>query len=247
MNTWGSFGIVHLSHLAASILIIIGLYYLLKNVKKETARLVLFVLSLSGMGAILYNLLTWGSPIEYLPLHLCSINAILLPIAIATKSRVLGNLLLIWCLGALFANLMTFYPTQFSDLYGWTHLFFFLPHTLELGIPLLLVKLKLVEKKPKYILSSLGITALIYTGVHVANKLLNAYCIRQNLTDWKGELIQVNYMYSIHPENPLLDLFYRIIPHEYWYMYLVFPILAVYLCIVYAKELLALLRKKKSA
>lgn len=247
MNTWGSFGIAHLLSLAVSVLIIIGLYYLLKNRSKETIRIVLFVLSLSGIGAILYNLLAWNSPIEYLPLHLCSINAILLPIAIATKSRVLGNLLLIWCLGALFANIMTFYPMSVADLYGWTHLFFYIPHVLEFGIPLLLIKFKLVEKKPRYILSSLGITALIYTGVHVANILLNNYCVRANLTDSSGELIQVNYMYSVGPDNPLLNLFYKIIPHSYWYMYLVFPILGVYLIIVYGKELMALLPKKTKA
>ena len=247
MNTWGSCGIAHLLSLAGSVLIIIGLYYLLKNRSKETIRIVLFVLSLSGIGAILYNLLAWNSPIEYLPLHLCSINAILLPIAIATKSRVLGNLLLIWCLGALFANIMTFYPTSVADLYGWTHLFFYIPHVLEFGIPLLLIKFKLVEKKPRYILSSLGITALIYTGVHVANILLNNYCVRANLTDSSGELIQVNYMYSVGPDNPLLNLFYKIIPHSYWYMYLVFPILGVYLIIVYGKELMALLPKKTKA
>lgn len=247
MTTWGAFGVAHLLSLLGSVLIIIGLYYLLKNRSKETIRIVLFVLSLSGIGAILYNLLAWGSLIEYLPLHLCSINAILLPIAIASKSRMLGNLLLIWCLGALFANVMTFLPTSVSDLYGWTHIFFCFPHVLEFGIPLLLIKFGLVEKKPKYILTSLGITALIYTGVHVANVLLNNYCVRANLTDGNGELIQVNYMYSVRPDNPLLDLFYKIIPHPYWYMYLVFPILGVYLIIVYGKELLALLPKKTKA
>jgi len=247
MTTWGFFSLAHLLSLLGSVLIIVGLYYLLKNRSKETIRVVLFVLSLSGIGAILYNLLAWGSPIEYLPLHLCSINAILLPIAIATKSRVLGNLLLIWCLGALFANIMTFLPTSVADLYGWTHLFFYIPHVLEFGIPILLIKFKLVEKKPKYILTSLGITALIYTGVHAANVLINNYCLRTNLTDSSGELIQVNYMYSVRPDNPLLDLFYKIIPHSYWYMYLVFPILGVYLVIVYGKELLALLPKKTKA
>ena len=71
--------------------------------------------------------------------------------------------------------------------------------------------------------------------------------MRANLTDSSGELIQVNYMYSVGPDNPLLNLFYKIIPHSYWYMYLVFPILGVYLIIVYGKELMALLPKKTKA
>ena len=44
-------------------------------------------------------------------------------------------------------------------------------------------------------------------------------------------------MYSIAPENPLLAAFYRVIPYRYWYMYLVVPILAVYLLILYAPQL----------
>ena len=52
------------------------------------------------------------------------------------------------------------------------------------------------------------------------------------------ELLQVNYMYSITPEFPLLALFYQVIPAEYWYMYMVVPIVAVYLLLVYAPQLL---------
>jgi len=51
-------------------------------------------------------------------------------------------------------------------------------------------------------------------------------------------------MYSITPEFPLLALFYQVIPCEYWYMYMVVPIVAVYLLLVYAPQLL---KKKRNA
>ena len=56
-------------------------------------------------------------------------------------------------------------------------------------------------------------------------------------------LLQVNYMYSVTPEFPLLALFYQVIPLEYWYMYMVVPIVAVYLLLVYAPQLLKKARK----
>ena len=238
MEMWGWFGIAHIVSLIVAVLIVFGLYFVLKKCRDTTKWLVLGVLSFSGIAAIIYNLVMWNSPLEYLPLHLCSINAILLPIAILTRNRILGNMLLLWSVGALFANLMTFLPTETSDLYGATFLFFYLPHILEFGIPILLFKFGYFKKEVKYIATTLGITIGIYTVVHFLNKLLNQYLIKTEAVDYLGEQIQVNYMYSIKPENPLLDLFWRVIPHEYWYMFLVFPIVFVYLVILYLPQIL---------
>jgi hypothetical protein len=98
--------------------------------------------------------------------------------------------------------------------------------------------LGLVEKHPKYIPSTLGITMAIYTGVHLCNLGINAWLEKNNVLDYAGNLIQVNYMYSIVPENPLLALFKQVIPLDYWYMYMIVPILAVYLGIVYLPQIL---------
>ena len=51
-------------------------------------------------------------------------------------------------------------------------------------------------------------------------------------------MIQVNYMFSISATNPLTAVFYKVIPMEYWYMYMILPILAVYLLAVYAPQLI---------
>ena len=237
MTLWGWFGTVHLAALLLGAALLFSLYFLLKNRSEKIQWLVLGILSLSGIAAIVYNLLAWGSPLEYLPLHLCSINAILLPIAILTRSRMIGNLLLLWGLGALFANLMTFYPTAWEDLYGPPFLFFYLPHILEFGIPILLFKLGLFRKEVKYLASTLGITVAIYTVVHGINKLLNRYFAESEIVDAAGETVQINYMYSIEPDNPLLELFWELIPYEYWYMFLVFPIVGVYLLILCLPQL----------
>ena len=235
--TWGSFGVVHIATLVLATAMIVGLYYTLRRASVKIKTLVLGVLSFSGISAIIFNLLMWDSPLEYLPLHLCSINALLLPIVVFTRNKTLGNLLLVWCLGALAALVVNMAQAEY-ELASWTFVFYYFPHVLEFGIPILLFKLGLIEKHPKYILSTLAITMLIYTGVHLCNLGLNAYCVANNIVDYAGEIIQVNYMYSLVPENPLLALFMQVIPHEYWYMYMIVPILAVYLSLVYLPQIL---------
>lgn len=239
---WGSFGLVHIASLVLAAAMIVGLYYALRRASRKTQTLVLGVLSFSGIAAILFNLFTWGSPLEYLPLHLCSLNAMILPVAVFTRSKTLGNLLLVWCLGALAALVVNMAQAEY-ELASWTFVFYYFPHVLEFGIPILLFKLNLVKKDPKCILSTLTITMVIYTAIHLCNVGLNAYCAANNIVDYAGNVIRVNYMYSLVPENPLLALFMQVIPYEYWYMYMIVPILAVYLGIVYLPEILK--RKKK--
>ena len=243
---WGSFGVVHIATLILAAAIIVGLYLALRGAPRRVQTIVLGVLSFSGIAAIIYNLVTWGSPLEYLPLHLCSINALLLPIVVFTRSKTWGNLLLVWCLGALAALVVNMAQAEY-ELASWTFVFYYFPHVLEFGIPILLFALGLIENHPKYIPSTIAITMVIYTGVHLANLGLNSYLTANNVLDYAGNLIQVNYMYSIKPENPLLALFWQVIPHEYWYMFMIIPILVVYLSIVYLPQILAKKKQKASA
>ena len=115
--------------------------------------------------------------------------------------------------------------------------FYYFPHVLEFGIPILLFRLGLVEKDPKCIGSTLLITMVSYTLIHFVNVGLN------NWFAANGSEVMVNYMFSVIPSNPLLALFYRLIPYAYWYMYLIVPVVAVYLLAVYAPQLLKKRRK----
>lgn len=69
--------------------LMIGLYFLLRLFSAKVQTVVLGILSFSGIAAIIFNLVTWGSPYEYLPLHLCSLTAMVLPFAVFTRSKVL--------------------------------------------------------------------------------------------------------------------------------------------------------------
>ena len=240
--TWGTFGIVHILSLLFGAAMVAALYWILRRKTRKTQTAVLGVLSFSGIAAILYNLLMWGTPLEYLPLHLCSINALLLPIVVFTRSKTVGNLLLVWSLGAV-AALVVNNAMADAELFSWPFFFYYFPHVMEFGIPILLFKLGLVEKTPKCIGSTLVLTMGIYTVVHFINKGINAWSAAAGFMSGE-EILQVNYMYSITPEFPILALFYDLIPCEYWYMYMVVPIVTVYLLIVYAPQLLKKAKKE---
>lgn len=235
--TWGTFTLTHIASLLLAAAMVAGLYLLLRKASRKTQTWVLGVLSFSGVAAIVYNLVMWNDVLAYLPLHLCSVNAMLLPVVVFTRNKTLGNLLLVWCLGAL-AALVLNYEMAHVDVFSHVFFFYYFPHVMEFGIPLLLFKLRLVEKDPKCIGSTMAITMGIYTLVHGANTLLNNHYAAI------GSDAVANYMFSIKPINPLVQLFYNIIPLRYWYMYLVLPIVLVYLVIIYSPQLIKKMKKK---
>lgn len=239
---WGSFGTVHLLSLLLGAGMIIGLYFLLRCFRAKVQIAVLGILSFSGIAAIIFNLVTWGSPYEYLPLHLCSLTALVLPVAVFARSKTLSNLLLLWSLGAVMALVVNTAQANF-EICSATFFFYFFPHLLEFGIPILLFRLGLVEKDYRCIASTLLITLCVYTFVHLANVTLNSYFAAYQILNPSGAVVQVNYMYSIRPENPVLALFWTFLPHPYWYMLPVLLIVLLYLAIIYGKQIIARFKK----
>ncbi len=233
---WGSFGPVHIATLFLGAAIVVALYYILKNRSQKVQVWTLGILSFYCVTAVVWDFLNWGSPLEYLPLHLCSFNALMLPIAVFSRSKVLCNTLLVWSLGAVAALVINTAQAEYI-LFSPVFNFFFFSHVLEFGMPILLFKLGLVKKDVRCIGSTLGLTLVLYTVVHFINLGINAYCEANQILNWAGEVIKVNYMYSLWSENALLNIFYDLIPHTYWYMYLIFPIVAVYLVIVYIPQI----------
>ena len=240
---WGSFGIVHILSLLLGAGIIVGLYFLLRRFSAKVQTLVLGVLSLSGIAAIIFNLVAWGSPYEYLPLHLCSLTALVLPVAVFARSKVLGNLLLLWSLGAVMALVVNTAQADF-EICSATFLFYFFPHLLEFGIPILLIALGLVKKDMKCIGTTLLITVCALVVIHFANVALNRYFTENQILNPSGMLVQVNYMYTIKPENPVLSLFWSLIPYPFWYMMPAVVIVLVYLLLVYSKEIFRFFKEK---
>ncbi len=244
--TWGFFSVTHIISLVLAVAINIGLYFILKQLSEKAAHIILFVLSFAGIAAIIFNLVAWGTPLEYLPFHLCSINALALPFAVYFRNRVLNNLLLLWSLGAFFALILNNSVAE-AELFSATFCFYYFPHLLEAGIPIIMFKLGLVKLDRKCIISTISITMVAYTIIHFINLLVNHICSVNEITNPSGEIISVNYMFSLVPENPLLSLFYSIIPLEYWYMFMIIPIAAIYLGAIYGTQyLIEHIKERKS-
>ena len=243
---WGTFTAAHIISLFVAVILNVALYFILKNKSDKIKTIVLLVFSSFGILAIIYNLVAWNSPIEYLPFHMCNINALLIPIALITKNKRVGNLLLLWSIGALIA-LVVNHMAQDYELFKLVFFQYFLSHTFEFGIPILIFALKLIPMDPKTIPSTLIISFIILTVVHFINVGLNNYIVKNDLRDWKGDLIVVNYMFTIYPDNPALQFFYNLIPHSYFYVLPIIPVFAVYLLLVYSPILIKEYKKKRAS
>jgi uncharacterized membrane protein YwaF len=242
--SWGFLSTAHIVSLVLAVGIITALYFLLRKAKNAIKIAVLGILSFAGIGAIIFNLVIWNSPLEYLPLHLCSLNALVLPVAVFSRNKILNNLLLLWSLGALIALVLNNAVAE-AEILSWTFAFYYFPHVLEFGIPVLMFLLGLVKKDVKCIATTLGITMASYTVIHFINLWINSYAVTNNIVDWAGNVIKVNYMFSIYPDNPVLTLFYQIIPHAYWYMYLAVAVITIYLVCIYLPDIIKIIERKK--
>ena len=234
---WGTFTLAHIISLLIAIVLNFVIFTILKNKNDKIKTLVLLCLSSFGILAIIFNLIAWNSPIEYLPFHMCNINALLIPIALITKNKKIGNLLLLWSVGALIALIVNHSAANF-ELLSITFLQYYLSHTFEFGIPILIFALKLIPLDAKTIPSTLLISLCILIVVHFINLGLNKYIEINDLRDWKGNLIVVNYMFTIKQDNPALQFFYNLIPIPFLYVLPIFPIFTIYLLLIYTPTII---------
>ncbi len=233
---WGSFGLVHIITLVIAAGMTVGIYYLLKILPERARTVALVIMSCAGLVAVVYNLVAWGSPLEYLPLHMCSISAILLPIAVLTRNKYIGNLMLIWCLGSILALVFNQAQAEY-EIPSAAFFIYYVPHVLEFAVMLYMFKFGYVKKDHRTIPASIGITIGIYTMVHFVNIALNQYYIAHHVTDSSGAVVESNYMFSMTPTTPIFELFWKIIPYRYWYMYGAVLVLVVYLGAVYSPDI----------
>lgn len=237
MLLWGApFQTVHLVTLAIAVALIVGFYFLLKYLPERVRYIMMLALSCSGLVAIVYNLVAWGSPLEYLPFHMCSILSLLLPVTVLTKNRYMGNLLLVWCLGSLLALIFTDAQANY-EIPSPAFFIYYIPHVFEFAVTVYLFRFGYIKKDYKCIPVTVGTTVAIYTVVHFINVGLNHYCAAHNVVDYAGNVLTFNYMFSIEPTTSIFQLFWNIIPRPYWYMYVAVVILVVYLVVLYLPQL----------
>ena len=227
----------HLLTLAIGILLVACVYVLFRHLPSKTRIPILFLLSLLGPISMIWDLFAHEDWLRFLPLHLCSFNAALIPVVVLTRNERLGNLLLLWCLGGAMALLLNGTEAAWnpSSLDFWA---FFVPHVFEICIPVFMFAFHYVKKKLKYIPGTILITGIAYTFVHLVNVLINRHLEQVQAA------YRVNYMFSLWPDNAFQQMLWNIVPYAYWYSYLYFPLVVVWLGAVYLPEIIRAIKNR---
>lgn len=169
-----------------------------------------------GMGGFNW----WGE----LPLHLCNINMMLIPIAVLTKSRPLESFCFFTApLGAFMALVMPGEGFEDCSLLLPRMLGFFGTHCMIFIEGLAIVTLGLYKPAFSDIPITVVITFIITFCVSVINVIMR----------WTGLYPNANYFYTIETEgNFFFEQFHKWIPRPFFYILPCFAILAVYMALV---------------
>ncbi|MDR3318873.1 MAG: YwaF family protein [Clostridiales bacterium] len=180
------------------------------------------------------NIARWIATV--IPISLCSLNAILYPIAMKSKNKIwLQYMVTIASVGAVFAFfLLSGLPQR-----PWHFVEFLFTHWTYIVIPIYLVAFKLFKPRAHYAAKTLGLILLMLIAGAliglVMNLTLNPQFNPSYLTDnkdigWRtaaGEYL-FNIIWTLSPDGtPLLLQLFQILPVPLLYMILLFPVLVV--------------------
>ena len=142
-----------------------------------------------------------------LPLQLCNINLFLIPIGVLTQRRaLLGFSFYVAPLGAVMALLFPEMPFTGFSLFIPRILGFYLTHSLLIVCGLALALLDFYRPTPRDYPGVIGTFVLLALGAHLVNLLLRA-------TLCPG----ANYFFTFGADISILNLFWRFIPHPFFY------------------------------
>lgn len=228
-ESWGTF---HIITLFCPIVLVLLLYFSLKNKSLKFQKIIIFSLSLIGVICMFIDMFYRIELLWYnLPFHLCTLNGFVIPFVALTQNKRLGNSILLWSFGALGALIFNLSETDLYT-YNLDLWLYFLPHLIEVSLPITMILLKIVKFDYKTIPTTLLITFIAYTTAHILNYIYNTYYI--------GEIgILSNFMFSYtHENNPFLLIFYSICQYPYFYMLLLLPVIIIFLLILYLPQII---------
>ena len=228
---WGFLSLAHIISLLLVLVFITITHFSLAKLNQEIKTIVLFIFSLIPVAAIIYNLIVYHSPLENLPLDVTEICALVMPFVILFPRKGPANFLLLNVLSAACGLLFNNAPE--SGYFSMTSIFYYFPMMMSFSLPILIFTLDFSDLDIKYLPVTLGIGIALYTSVHFINMGINAYCAANNVLNWVGEVISVNYMATIYPTTKILKAFYSILPFKFWYMAVGLVVVFIYLVLIY--------------
>lgn len=220
------FSIQHLAMILYIPLIIFGFYFIFRHRSERTKTIAL--LTLAGVNIIIftiYKIVMFQKfddleILNELPLQLCNLNLILIPLALITKSKILMSYLYyVGTIAAMAAIL--FFDSRFEgyNMVSYIMLVYFFYHAVLVATPILLVVFGLYTPEKTYILKAIALLLTMATVMHGFNSLLR-------VTKW---CTKANYFYTMGmPGNPILDLLMKLIPIPLVYYFPMAPVLYGY-------------------
>ena len=221
------------------VLLLVGATFLMKHKSDKAKRIVIAsaaILTLIGFVFYKYflsidaeyNVLTaskggfnwWGE----LPLQLCNINMLLIPIAVLFNIEMLMSFcFFVGSIGATMAIVMPGMGFSDCSIFLPRMLGYFGTHYMIVIMAIAIVSFGLY--RPKY--RDFPRTCLTIFGISFCVFLINELFIQT------GVFTDANYFYTMNPEgNPLLELFHRLIPVPFLYLLPSLLILLPYMAVV---------------
>ena len=233
----------HILMLLAAPIIFCIFYFSLRNRTEKTKRVVLLCLAIfNALIYIAYKIVMAFTfdvfiILKELPLHLCNLNLILIPLAILTNNKLLMSYLYYVGLLAAFAGIM-FFDSVFlgKNVFSFVVLVYFIYHAILLVFPLLLVSLKLFTPSLSYVWKALVVLVSLALIMHLVNLLFIH-------TGW---CVEANYFYTMGmPDNPVLGMLMKLIPIPFLYYLPVAPVLYSFDVLITLPQILIEKRKNK--
>lgn len=199
---------------------------------------VLTVLSFLPISLIIVRLITrYGDIANFLqglPLQMCGIAAILLPIISVTKNKLLFNFVYFFSLpGTVLAMALDSTASlSFTDIEMWC---FFVPHTLYLVVPLAMILTGYLRPQGKYIkwifLMVIGFITIAHFTNLIINKIVGDMTVNFVFTLFPGDSVAATGEFV---ELPILSqLFHLSGDTPYFYLYLIMPLLLLVFVLLY--------------
>ena len=213
----------HLMMLLVAPILFCIFYFTLRNKTEKTKRIVLLCLAIvNALMYIAYKIVMAFTfdvfiILKELPLHLCNLNLILIPLAILTNNKLLMSYLYYVGLLAAFAGIM-FFDSVFlgKNVFSFVVLIYFIYHAILLIFPLLFVSLKLFTPSLNYVWKALLVLVALAAIMHLVNLLFIH-------TGW---CVEANYFYTMGmPDNPVLGMLMKFIPILFLYYLPIAPVL----------------------
>jgi hypothetical integral membrane protein (TIGR02206 family) len=198
-----------------------AIYFLLRRRSLKTKTIVLFAICLFNIGLYLFKLsynsrYDWFNIWEYLPFDLCGLSLIFCPLALLFKSKLLKNYVyFIAAPGGALALIVPNGAFLGSSIFTPQNIMFYLLHMIIAIFGFLFLSLGFFKLSLKDMLKSSVFFLFLALFMHGFNTLVGTI-----------GLGHPNYFFTMYsPQNPLLDIFWKLIGVKFFYLLPALPIL----------------------